>query len=232
MVLEAHEPLWSMGDDTPTPARARIDRTVGDHLRQSFAQVTNPAIDPERERIVMDLTVDLGRRTSLLGGRRGGARVIRLEGPSVAMALAVGASAAHPWLAIELARETAGSRGAEDLTPEDAVGNLMKALDAGLRKVLARMGISTAASYIGGCLFEVLDLAPDVLERCFPSAPAWPGAVGLADLAGRQLRRAVAAEAIAPDLPLNRMPDPGLTRFRKYGELHLYAPPIVGQIQG
>ena len=345
MVLEAHEPLWSMGDDTPTPARARIDRTVGDHLRQSFAQVTNPAIDPERERIVMDLTVDLGRRTSLLGGRRGGARVIRLEGPivadfagllrtfgdgcndqarracirpldatwdrvagetglaealdrltrealaaarggrarlfvisdrgfsarrlpipsalavgavhtalteaglrgrcdiaveaadlldvhSVAMALAVGASAAHPWLALELARETAGSRGAEDLAPEDAVGNLMKALDAGLRKVLARMGISTAASYIGGCLFEVLDLAPDVLERCFPSAPAWPGAVGLADLAGRQLRRAVAAEAIAPDLPLNRMPDPGLTRFRKDGELHLYAPPIVGQIQG
>ncbi|HEY3072683.1 MAG TPA: glutamate synthase large subunit [Candidatus Limnocylindrales bacterium] len=345
MVLEAHEPLWSMGDDTPTPARARIDRTVGDHLRQSFAQVTNPAIDPERERIVMDLTVDLGRRTSLLGGRRGGARVIRLEGPivadfdgllrtfgdgcsdqarracirhldatwdraagpggladaldrlkagaladarggrarlfvisdrgfsarrlpipsvlavgavhaalteaglrgrcdlaveaadlldvhSVAMALAVGASAAHPWLAIELARETAGSRGAEDLTPEDAVGNLMKALDAGLRKVLARMGISAAASYIGGSLFEALDLAPDVLERCFPSAPAWPGAVGLADLAGRQLRRAVAAEAIAPDLPLNRMPDPGLTRFRKDGELHLYAPPIVGQIQG
>ena len=117
-----------------------------------------------------------------------------LDVHSVAMALAVGASAAHPWLAIELARETAGSRGAEDLAPEDAVGNLMKALDAGLRKVLARMGISTAASYIGGCLFEVLDLAPDVLERCFPSAPAWPGAVGLADLAGRQLRRAVAAE--------------------------------------
>src|SRR5439155_520110 len=70
MVLEGHEPLWSMGDDTPTPGRARIDRPVADHLRQSFAQVTNPAIDPERERIVMDLTIDLGRRASLLGGRR------------------------------------------------------------------------------------------------------------------------------------------------------------------
>jgi glutamate synthase domain-containing protein 2/glutamate synthase domain-containing protein 1/glutamate synthase domain-containing protein 3 len=345
MVLEAHEPLWSMGDDTPTPARARVDRTIADHLRQSFAQVTNPAIDPERERIVMDLTVDLGRRTSLLGGRRGGARVIRLERPivadfqgllrtfgdgcndrarracirpldatwrrdagpaglaraldrltaealaaarggrarlfvisdrgfsarklpipsalavgavhtalteaglrgrcdiaveaadlldvhSVAMALAVGASAAHPWLAIELARETAGGRGAEELTPEDAVTNLLSALDAGLRKVLARMGISTATSYIGGCLFEALDLGPDVLARCFPSAPAWPGQVELADLAGRQLRRAEAAEGIAPDLPLNRMPDPGLTRFRKDGEIHLYAPPVVGQIQG
>ena len=40
-----------MGDDTPTPGRGRLDRPVADHLRQAFAQVTNPAIDPERERV-------------------------------------------------------------------------------------------------------------------------------------------------------------------------------------
>ena len=68
MALEAHEPLWSMGDDTPTPGRARLDRPVADHLRQAFAQVTNPPIDPERERIVMDLRVEVGRRAALLGG--------------------------------------------------------------------------------------------------------------------------------------------------------------------
>ena len=68
MALEAHEPLWSMGDDTPTPGRGRLDRPVADHLRQAFAQVTNPAIDPERERVVMDLRVELGRRPALLGG--------------------------------------------------------------------------------------------------------------------------------------------------------------------
>ena len=45
-----------------------MDRPVADHLRQAFAQVTNPAIDPERERIVMDLRVELGRRPALLGG--------------------------------------------------------------------------------------------------------------------------------------------------------------------
>jgi len=68
MALEGHEPLWSMGDDTPTPGRARLDRPAVDHLRQAFAQVTNPAIDPERERVVMDLRVELGRRPALLGG--------------------------------------------------------------------------------------------------------------------------------------------------------------------
>ena len=87
MVLEAHEPLWSMGDDTPTPGLGRVDRPVADHLRQSFAQVTNPPIDPERERAVMDMRVDLGRRPALLGGpprvtRR--ARTLRLDRPVVA----------------------------------------------------------------------------------------------------------------------------------------------------
>ena len=46
MALEGHEPLWSMGDDTPTPGRGRLDRPVADHLRQAFAQVTNPPSTP------------------------------------------------------------------------------------------------------------------------------------------------------------------------------------------
>ena len=84
MALEAHEPLWSMGDDTPTPGRGRLDRPIADHLRQAFAQVTNPAIDPERERIVMDLRVELGRRPALLGGPPRGPRTLRLARPVVA----------------------------------------------------------------------------------------------------------------------------------------------------
>src|SRR4051812_9106506 len=72
MALEGHEPLWSMGDDTPTPARAAIGRPVADHLRQSFAQVTNPPIDPDRERVVVDLSVALGPTRPLLGGPRSG----------------------------------------------------------------------------------------------------------------------------------------------------------------
>ena len=83
MALEGHEPLWSMGDDTPTPGRGRLDRPVADHLRQAFAQVTNPAIDPERERVVMDLRVELGRRPALLGGPPRGPRTQRLQRPIV-----------------------------------------------------------------------------------------------------------------------------------------------------
>ena len=295
MALDAHEPLWSMGDDTPLTGRGRVTRPVSDHLRQAFAQVTNPPIDPERERAVMDLQMELGRRPALLGGMplgavtvrvgrpvvvdleglldavrvrsraphravrtldatwpssagqsgledaldrlatealdasRGGAEVVvlsdvaaslddgRLPVPSVlaagavhtalaeaglrgrtdividagdvldvhglAMVVAAGARVVHPRLLLELVREQAGSRGAEQVSREAAIANVLTALDAGLRKVLARMGISTVASYVGGQLFETLELGPDLVARCFPAAAAWPGRLEAADLA-------------------------------------------------
>ena len=337
MALEAHEPLWSMGDDTPTPGRARLDRPLADHLRQAFAQVTNPAIDPERERIVMDLRVELGRRPALLAGppqaprtvrlarpvvvdldgllrefgdgrtvatldatwdsaagaagltdaldrlaadavaasRRGAHLVVltdaawtvdRLPVPSIlaagavhtaltdaglrgrtdiavsavdvldvhamAMLLAVGATVVQPRLALELAAELAGTRGAEALTQAETVGNLVTAFEAGLRKTLARMGISAIASYIGGSLIDAIDLDRSVIARCFPTAAAWPGRTTLDDLANRQLRRRAAALAI-PEPAAGRevrLPDPGFARFRSDGEAHLFSPRIAGEI--
>ena len=302
MALDAHEPLWSMGDDTPLAGRGRVTRSVADHLRQSFAQVTNPPIDPERERAVMDLQMELGRRPAFLGGvparpatvrvtrpvvvdlerllseiragsrsphravrildatwleaagpaglgvalerlaasalaaSQAGAEVIvlrdsaaslaeagRLPVPSVlaagavntaltdagvrgrtdlildsgdildvhglAMAVAAGARVVHPRLLLELVREQAGSRGAEQVTPDEAVANAVAALDTGIRKVLARMGISTIASYIGGQLFETLELGPNLVAQCFPAAASWPGRLEARDLAAVQLSR-------------------------------------------
>jgi len=70
MATEAHEAIWSMGDDTPIAPLARSPRRVTDFLRQSFAQVTNPPIDPERERAVMSLDMAVGRQPDLLGPMR------------------------------------------------------------------------------------------------------------------------------------------------------------------
>src|SRR5438128_7089167 len=47
--------VWSMGDDTPIPPLARVPPGQYVYLRQRFAQVTNPAIDPLRETLVMSL---------------------------------------------------------------------------------------------------------------------------------------------------------------------------------
>ena len=54
------EAVGSMGDDTPLPVLSSQVRSLFDNFRQQFAQVTNPPIDPLRERIVMGLETALG----------------------------------------------------------------------------------------------------------------------------------------------------------------------------
>ena len=54
------EAVGSMGDDTPMAVLSSKVRHVADYFRQKFAQVTNPAIDPLREAIVMSLETCLG----------------------------------------------------------------------------------------------------------------------------------------------------------------------------
>ena len=59
------EAVGSMGDDTPMAVLSRRIRSPFDYFRQQFAQVTNPPIDPLRERIVMSLQTNVGRESSL-----------------------------------------------------------------------------------------------------------------------------------------------------------------------
>src|SRR6059036_1147038 len=73
--------VWSMGDDTPIPPLSHLPQSVYAFLRQRFAQVTNPPIDPLREGLVMSLRMHLGRRGSLLVDRPTGLRLVRLEHP-------------------------------------------------------------------------------------------------------------------------------------------------------
>ncbi|MDT8409375.1 MAG: glutamate synthase large subunit [Wenzhouxiangellaceae bacterium] len=59
------EAIGSMGDDTPMPVLSTRIRSLYDCCRQQFAQVTNPAIDSLRERVVMSLETGLGRKGNI-----------------------------------------------------------------------------------------------------------------------------------------------------------------------
>ena len=61
MAEDGKEVLASMGDDTPLPVLSHKLRSLYDSFRQSFAQVTNPPIDPLRESAVMSLETCIGR---------------------------------------------------------------------------------------------------------------------------------------------------------------------------
>ena len=66
MVEEGKETTASMGDDTPLAAFSTEHRNFSDFFKQKFAQVTNPPIDPIREKIVMSLNTGFGETRNIL----------------------------------------------------------------------------------------------------------------------------------------------------------------------
>ncbi|GER25787.1 glutamate synthase [Striga asiatica] len=66
MASQAKEPTFCMGDDIPLAVLSRKPHILFDYFKQRFAQVTNPAIDPLREGLVMSLEVNLGKRGNIL----------------------------------------------------------------------------------------------------------------------------------------------------------------------
>ncbi|HZY41835.1 MAG TPA: glutamate synthase central domain-containing protein, partial [Anaerolineae bacterium] len=81
MVENKAEAIGSMGDDTPSAVLSPKPRPLFGYFRQRFAEVTNPAIDPLREELVMSLRVRLGSRRNFLAETPEHARLLELETP-------------------------------------------------------------------------------------------------------------------------------------------------------
>ena len=134
----------------------------------------------------------------------------------VALLVAAGASAVVPYLAEQFA---------ESLEPGGADA-MRVAMDAGLRKVLARMGISTVASYRNSQLFEILGLSEELCADFFEDAADFAGPKSLDDLLSDYLRmhQSAFSQTFAD------MPDSGLYRFRKGAELHANSPEVIRRL--
>ncbi len=66
MALDGKEPIGSMGNDTPLAVLSDQPQHLSAYFKQLFAQVTNPPIDPIRERMVMSLATFAGSNGNLL----------------------------------------------------------------------------------------------------------------------------------------------------------------------
>ena len=66
MITEGKETTGAMGDDTPIAAFSTEQRNFTDFFKQKFAQVTNPPIDPIREKTVMSLNTGFGEIRNVL----------------------------------------------------------------------------------------------------------------------------------------------------------------------
>ncbi len=334
MFADGKDAVWSMGDDTPLAYLARTPRPVYAFFRQRFAQVTNPAIDPLREAIVVSLHTRLGPWSHMLSkeaalrgmslpspflsigklkalreGRyphsdtlrmrelkcvfsaryslevgiealcanaeqlvRDGVEILLLSDRNadaellpIPMAIAVsvvhhalvkaglrtrtgiaveagdvrdvhhaavligyGAGAVCPWLALETARMSAGAEG-DPKVPEI---KMLKAFDAGLAKIMSKMGVSVVDSYRGAYPFDILGLSQQVVDRCFPNTPAPLGGIGFEEI--EHGIRALWGAPVPADLQAKiDLPDYGWVKFRKadLAEPHAWQPSNVKALQ-
>jgi glutamate synthase (ferredoxin) len=329
MAADAYEPTFAMGDDSPLPPFAGRPRPLHHFLRQRFAQVTNPPIDPIRERAVMSLRTLIGPRHPILTEGPEAARLLALpsffvypsaletlhdptrcpfqvhtldatfpvaDGPAglraaverlaaeaehvvaggagvvviddgnispdqapvpsllslgavhqrlttrrlrsetslvvvaddvrdvhhVAALLGFGADAICPRLALHtVGAEADADEG--DATSPDAQFNYQAATEAGVLKILSKMGISTVDSYRGAQIFEAIGLAGEVVDLCFTGTTSPVGGLGWEALGEDVL--ALHAAAYEVDEPT--LASPGYYRVRRGGEYHAHSKDVV-----
>ncbi|PSS04444.1 Glutamate synthase 1 [NADH] like [Actinidia chinensis var. chinensis] len=348
MAKDGIEALGSMGNDAPLAVMSNREKLTFEYFKQMFAQVTNPPIDPIREKIVTSMECMIGpegdlteateeqcHRLSLKGpllsieemeavkkmnyrgwrskvidvtyskdrGRKGLEKTLericseahdaikegyttvvlsdRAFSPkrvAVSSLLAVGAVHHHLVKKLErtqigLVVESAEPRevhhfctlvgfGADAICPylsieaiwrlqvdgkilpkasgefhskEELVKKYFKASNYGMMKVLAKMGISTLASYKGAQIFEAVGLSSEVMERCFAGTPSRVEGATFEVLAhdALQLHELAfpkrgfppgSAEAVS-------LPNPGDYHWRKGGEVHLNDPLAIAKLQ-
>jgi len=151
MATQGKEAVSSMGDDTPMEALSLVHRPVSHLLKQRFAQVTNPPIDPLREREVMSIRTRLGRRAPILTQRPEAVRLVELDSflltPDGLRRLAMDPSVPATIMAV------------------DATFPVADGVD-GLERALERLGAEAVTHVAAGAgILVVSDVGLDV-DRC------------------------------------------------------------------
>ena len=116
-----------------------------------------------------------------------------------------GANAVHPYLALETVKQWHGQEITQKKmesgklaksTVEEAQSNYRYAVEAGLLKILSKMGISLLTSYAGAQIFEAVGLGDEVINTSFKGTTSRIGGMNLEDIASETvMMRPEAAEA-------------------------------------
>ena len=345
MAKEGKEPTFCMGDDIPLAILSTRPHLLYDYFKQRFAQVTNPPIDPLREKLVMSLSSQLGKRGNLLEDRPEYARLLKLESPILneaeleqvqqsgfatstlstlfaiaqgpaglqtavnrlcqqaaeaveagkqililsdridstgnvkildaehsyippllavgavhhhlirqglrmkaslvvdtaqcwsthhfACLIGYGASAVCPHLALETVRQWWSDLKTQKLmslgkmattTIVGAQNNYRKAVEAGLLKILSKMGISLLSSYQGAQIFEAIGIGSDLLNLGFAGTTSRMGGLSTADLAQEVI---TFHHHAFPELTIKKLENFGFIQYRPKGEYHVNNPELA-----
>jgi len=138
--------------------------------------------------------------------------------------LGYGAGAVHPYLALATLRDLVEAGRISGVDARGAAANYMHALEAGILKVMSKMGVSTLQSYRGAQLFECLGLSDDVVAPYFTHTLTRIGGAGLDQIAGEIVLRHDQGFKRWPSVSLTGLPSGGRYQWRRGGEAHQYNP--------
>ena len=148
----------------------------------------------------------------------------------LALLVAYGASAVHPYLALETVAAMARPEATGD-KPHGAAAQerYVKALGKGLLKIMSKMGISTLQSYCGAQLWEAVGLSTTLVDRHFAGTPSRVGGIGMELIADETLRRH--SDAFDTASITTRLDPGGEYQYRVQGEHHNWNPMTIAKLQ-
>ena len=209
----------------------RLRRQARDAVRagSTLLLITDSACGPARVPIPALLASGVVHHGLVSAGLRSLASLIvesddPRESHHFACLLGYGVDAICPRLALETVAGLAAEDrlGSDRPAPDEAQRRFRKAIEDGVLKIMAKMGISDVASYRGAQVFEALGLSHDVIARCFPGTSCPIGGVGFSELEREALERHASAYS-----PAAKLENPGYVKFRKGGEPHATNPDVV-----
>ena len=150
-----------------------------------------------------------------------------LDTHSFAVLIGVGATTVNPYLAIDSIYQRFEKKlfGKSDF--QSCVMKFKKSIDAGLLKIMSKMGISVISSYRGGCNFEAVGLSRAIVSDYFPGMSSRISGIGVIGIEKKikELHTKFNSKNVFT-LPIG-----GLYRYRKSGEDHQYQGKLIHLLQ-
>jgi len=141
-----------------------------------------------------------------------------------------GAGAVNPWVAFETLDDMIRQGILTGIDHTKAVKSYIKALNKGILKVMAKMGISTLQSYCGAQIFEAVGLCRDLVDRYFTGTASRVSGIGIDVIAEEASRRHARA---FPERPVGGrdLDWGGEYQWRRDGEHHMVNPDMIARLQ-
>jgi len=150
-----------------------------------------------------------------------------LDTHSFAILIGVGATTVNPYLAIDSINQRFEKKlfGKSDFN--SCVLKFKKSIDAGLLKIMSKIGISVISSYRGGCNFEAVGLSRAIVADYFPGMVSRVSGIGILGIENKIKK----LHENFNKMRVFTLPIGGLYRYRKSGENHQYQGNLIHVLQ-